>query len=69
MTLAVDMVITFLIIWGLRQNRTGWSETDRLIQRIVTSVRPILQCKLQILDWLTSARRISIESQLPSTLT
>jgi hypothetical protein len=27
-------------MYGLFKSRTGWSETDKLVNRLVTSVRP-----------------------------
>jgi hypothetical protein len=34
--LAVDLTITGTIMYGLIKSRTGWSETDKLVKRLVT---------------------------------
>ena len=34
--LSVDLTITGTIMYGLIKSKTGWSETDKLVKRLVT---------------------------------
>jgi hypothetical protein len=34
-TLVTDVVLTVTMAWGLWRSRTGWSDTDRLINRLI----------------------------------
>ncbi|ORY31389.1 hypothetical protein BCR39DRAFT_587489 [Naematelia encephala] len=34
-TMSADILITLLVGYGLHKNRTGWTETDRLVKRLI----------------------------------
>ncbi|KAL7422287.1 hypothetical protein Q5752_002933 [Cryptotrichosporon argae] len=52
-SMAIDVAITSLVGWGLYKSKTGWSETDRLVKRLILlSVETQLPPTLFLLGFL-----------------
>jgi hypothetical protein len=34
-TLVTDLILTVTMAWGLWRSKTGWSDTDKLINRLI----------------------------------
>lgn len=49
-TLAVDIIITVIIAWGLWKSKTGWRHTDKMIMRIIMYVTSHRAGEIHLVD-------------------